>query len=323
MTDDTHDLALFLKRATDEIASEYSQIQRHATEDPGTAGDQGEENWATLFRNWLPPTYHVVTKGRILGLNGTPSRQVDVIVLNPTYPKHLLNQKLYLAGGVAAAFECKLTLKAQHIKKAVENAGAIRRLLPPRIGTPHKELNSPMIYGVLAHSHSWKSPKSKPIDIVNKCLIETDLSFTQHPREMIDLICVADLALWKASKIPWFGPESVPYSEESLPEWAPRTGVPLTSFMCHSMLNKDQPLSFSPIGAAVAFLLCKIAWEDVTIREIARYFTMVNLSGFGISERMKVWKPSIYSPTVHSQINTKISLLKAINDDWDEWNIDG
>jgi hypothetical protein len=35
------------------MAEEYDRIQKRATEDPGTAGDQGEENWATLLRNWL------------------------------------------------------------------------------------------------------------------------------------------------------------------------------------------------------------------------------------------------------------------------------
>ena len=86
---------------------------------PSTAGDQGEENWATLLRKWLPNYFHIVTKGRILTDSGYASPQVDILVLYPSYPKILLDKKLYLSGGVAAAFECKTTLKAADIKKAV------------------------------------------------------------------------------------------------------------------------------------------------------------------------------------------------------------
>ncbi len=66
-----HELFAFMRDATLQMASEYDQIQNRATEDPGTAGDQGEENWASLLRRWLPPSYQVVTKGRILSDQGT------------------------------------------------------------------------------------------------------------------------------------------------------------------------------------------------------------------------------------------------------------
>jgi hypothetical protein len=89
---------------------------------------------------------------------------VDVLVLSPPYPKHLRDKKIYLAGGVEAAFECKITLKAEHITTATKNASTIRGLLPERTGTPYKELHSPIIYGLLAHSHSWKGSNSTPIE---------------------------------------------------------------------------------------------------------------------------------------------------------------
>jgi hypothetical protein len=54
-----HELEDFLEQDQAEIASEYKRIYRRSTEDPGTAGDQGEENWAELLRNWLPPNYQV------------------------------------------------------------------------------------------------------------------------------------------------------------------------------------------------------------------------------------------------------------------------
>src|SRR5262245_8713574 len=50
-----HELEAFLEQDQVEIAAEYKRIYRRSTEDPGTAGDQGEENWADLLRQWLPP----------------------------------------------------------------------------------------------------------------------------------------------------------------------------------------------------------------------------------------------------------------------------
>ena len=94
----SNDLFDFMRTATRDMADEYERIQKRATEDPGTAGDQGEENWATLFRNWLSSYFHVVTKGRILSHKGIASPQIDVLVLSPSYPRQLLNKKLYLAG---------------------------------------------------------------------------------------------------------------------------------------------------------------------------------------------------------------------------------
>src|SRR5947209_474281 len=117
----THDLYAFMRQLSVEMSAEYDRIQMRATEDSGTAGDQGEENWADLLKDWLPPSYEIVTKGRFISQDGITSPQVDVLVLHGTYPKKLLSKKLYLAAGVAAAFECKITLKASHIAEAVEN----------------------------------------------------------------------------------------------------------------------------------------------------------------------------------------------------------
>ena len=65
-----HDLHTFLAQVTSEMASEYKRIFEKSVEDAGTAGDEGEENWAQLLRDWLPPTYHVATKGRLIASDG-------------------------------------------------------------------------------------------------------------------------------------------------------------------------------------------------------------------------------------------------------------
>lgn len=82
-----HDLAYLVNQAAEKMASEYERMRKIAAEDPGTSGDQGEENWADLLRQWLPSGFHVVTKGRIISSTGETSPQVDVLVLSPYYPR--------------------------------------------------------------------------------------------------------------------------------------------------------------------------------------------------------------------------------------------
>ena len=108
-----HELEVFLRQDQAEMEAEYRRIYKRTSEDPGTAGDEGEENWAALLREWLSGRYQVVTKGRIVFPDRSASAQVDVVVLRASYPPRLLSKKLYLSSGVVAAFECKNTLRAR------------------------------------------------------------------------------------------------------------------------------------------------------------------------------------------------------------------
>ena len=76
-----HDIHDFVISSQKYIQEEYERIRKRAAEDPGTAGDQGEENWASLLKNWLPSYFNIVTKGRILTDSGYASPQVDILVL--------------------------------------------------------------------------------------------------------------------------------------------------------------------------------------------------------------------------------------------------
>jgi hypothetical protein len=193
----SHDLEDFINQMSAEISAEYRRIQRSALEDPGTAGDEGEENWAELLRRLLPSKYHVITKGRILGLDGRTSPQFDVLVLSASYPKGLTAKKKYLAAGVVAAFECKLTLRGEHIKKAMKNSAALRAIQRSR----NESTKSQIIFGLLAHSHSWNKPTSRPVDNITSGL-RAATKIVQQPSELIDLLCVADLGTWTLMKFP-------------------------------------------------------------------------------------------------------------------------
>ncbi len=310
----SNDLIDYMQSITEEMAREYDRIQKRATEDAGTAGDEGEENWADLFREWLPPTYQIVTKGRILSHEGFASRQIDVLVLRPTYPKKLLNKKTYLAGGVLAAFECKLTLKAEHIRQAVKNAVEIRNIIPRRVGTPYKELYSPIIYGLLAHSHSWKGNKSTPLENIENKLYISDQELIKHPREMLDILCVADLSTWNSWKYNNIRPNPA-LLHPSLRETVWTSPHIMTSYICRTFDRKDQLPSFTPVGAMTSKLLKKLAWEDPNIRQIAEYFNLTNIDGLG-NGHTRSWEISTFSDLVR---NKQVPTDYPNNRDWNEW----
>ena len=316
--DDIHDLVDFMRQVTVEMSSEYARIQRRTGEDPGTAGDQGEENWATLLRDWLPSTYEVVTKGRIIGEDGSISPQVDVIVLKDVYPRKLLDKKLYLAGGAAAVFECKTTLRAEHITQAVKTSVKLKRLCPTRTGSLYRELHAPIVYGLLAHSHEWKQPNSRPQDNITTRLIESDKSLVSHPRDSLDLLCVADLGTWNLVKYAFFSAEGVSRILQILandsfgPEGAPN--LAWTSYFCHAKQDGGQADTFTPIGCLVAHLSKKFAWENPSLRGLAEYYRGAGMEGPG-DGYMRFWSTAeTYSEAVQKQIPIRLD-----REQWSEW----
>jgi hypothetical protein len=286
---------------TNQLAAEYERIQKRAKEDPGTAGDQGEENWATVLRHWLPPVLQVATKGRILSIEGRASPQLDVIVLSPVYPKVLLDKKLYLAGGVLAAFECKTTLRSDHIEKAVETGSVVHSLTRLRTGTPYKELHSPIIYGLLAHSHNWKRKGSNAIPSIIAKLTAEDQKQVKMPRNMLDILCVADLATWTAVKHPC-GLKS-------------NEACATSCFIGHDR-REPQYEGFTPVGSMLSYLVKRLAWEMESLRPLAEYFQATHLEGAG-SGGSRYWNSSVYSEHTQSQLKAK-GVSKEVS--WDEWS---
>jgi len=61
-----------------------------------TTGEEGEENWKALLKDWLPPQFQLVTRGRIIFRDGHVSPQMDLLILSPAYPPGLVHKKLYL-----------------------------------------------------------------------------------------------------------------------------------------------------------------------------------------------------------------------------------
>ena len=316
-----HDIHDFIASTSAGIASEYRRIQKRAKEDPGTAGDQGEENWRELLEGWLPSGYSVVTKGRIIGFDGTTSPQMDVIVLRPSYPPSLRGKKHYLVGGVAAAFECKLTLTAQHVYQSIDASVKIRRLLHPRQGDPYRELTSSVVTGLLAHSHSWKSDKSQPVENIERAIREADAEYVDHPREMLDLICVADLGGWATGRVAkgfttarWVNDKG----ESGLTEVGSR--VTLTSY---NQMFAVEGSKNSPLGMFIVRLIRKIAYEDQSMRPIARDFGHIGFPGQGISmigPLVRTWPDSVMTDESHREMEVKFGPAALNGGDSKLWN---
>lgn len=314
VTEKTHDLFDFMRELSGEMAAEYDRIQKRATEDPGTAGDQGEENWAELLRDWLPHDYEVVTKGRIISHEGVTSPQVDVLVLNGAYPKKLLNKKLYLAAGVAAAFECKTTVKAIHVDKAVQNSATIKSLYATRSGTPYKELHAPVVYGLLAHSHAWKAKRSTPEKNIEDRLVAVDAQLIAHPRMQLDLLCVADLAAWRSTALAFMSPRNAPKGSVAAGIYGPN-GSACSAYLSHTPFDQQHMGPSTPIGILISYLTQRLAWEEPRLRGLADYYRAVDMTGPG-GGPVRIWPTSIYSDEVRTRLEADHQLTGT---PWDEW----
>jgi hypothetical protein len=308
-TETRHDLYDFMATATADMRAEYERIRKRSLEDPGTAGDQGEENWADLLRGWLPSNYAVCTKGRLLSTSGSTSPQVDVIVLKPGYPTSLRNKKHYLAQGVAAAFECKTTLRLRHVKEFIERCQETKLLFPARTGTPYKELHTPLIYGLLTHSSESSKGRPLNIDQIDKA-IDSNFFCVTHPRYVPDLICVSDLGSWSSSFRTFVGPQTHPNWTDALAASLGPTGGTLGGLFVHAFFEGSRP-----IGSLIAEAITRLAWEDSTLRPFADYYRSVRLGGVptGLFKR---WTESIYTDNVRKRAEAG-----PLNDKtyWDEW----
>jgi hypothetical protein len=266
--DGKHDLVQLIQQATDGMAAEYGRIRMRAKEDPGTAGDQGEQNWAELLSNWLPTSFHVVTKGRIVFSSGQASGQLDVLVLNPSYPRGLLDKKLYLAAGVLAAFECKNTLRREHIRKSVKSSAILGSL-----SRSDRSMKQHIFYGLLAHSHEVAFKKRPSREVVRDALAQADQAEIDDPRDCLDFICVADLGTWTLMRIPL-----VPASESNAAVLLTSYMGPLTDAPNHAAVHGQRS---DAIGRFLTSLLSRFGLTDPALASIGSYFYDTGLFGMG------------------------------------------
>lgn len=259
----------FWARAERTLREQYTSARDRHANDAGTRGDQGEEDWAAIFRDWLPPRYRIVTKGRIVGRPASgnddgATGQIDLIVLHPDYPTALVNEKLYLIEGVIAAFECKAAAKRAHVVAAVRTAQRLAEIGPIVRWTPREYLNRHVFFGLLAHTHTWK--KDAHQSVFDALCAEHDAARVE-PRDMLDMICISNLGYWGASKTMTVGVDHFPSGEVS------------ASYQLHQAGNSPTGGTRPPqsnIGRAMAALLGHVGESTGAGSRLAELFKRSN-----------------------------------------------
>ena len=163
--------------------------------------------------------------------------------------KGLLNKKLYLAAGVAAAFEP--TLKAEHIEKAVETCVKIKDLYPTHWNTLQGVACSLLF---TAHSHSWKGANSTPERNIEHKLRKSDYSHVLHPR--LGPLCCRS---WELGRLP-----------HTANTWTKCRRI--TAYVGHTHYRNRNSKHFNPIGTLISRQSLRLAWEDPSLRDLARYY---------------------------------------------------
>ena len=298
----------------DERSVECDNVQEKAIEDLIHTENQGERSWAKLLRGWLPSTYEVVTKGRIISQDGRISQEIDVLVLKRASSKKVLSKNLYFAASVAAAFECKTTLTIGDIVQAMKTCTEIKSLYPIRAGTPYRELHAPIIYGVLARSYSWKGEHTVPESNIEQELLTSDGAYVLHPRECLDLLCVANLGTWRTVKV------LTPLALASYCKMSMRSvlqsGFTLqTAYMMDVSAHKNQSSHFTPTGAFIFDLSRKLAWEDAQLRDMSQYHRGTKMKHFGPG------KPRPWNFSFSESVTRRLENHHLSFDDWSEWNV--
>ncbi len=267
-----HDFFQLMAAVNDDILNDFRIVRRRSREDPGTAGDQVEEQWADVLRRWLPATYHIVTKGRILFPNETASPQVDILVLRPSYPLGLRNKKYFFSGGVLAAFECKLTLRARDLVKAFQTCHKIKKNTVDCTGTPQDELCKLPIFGVLAHSHDIRDKGNK--SILYEKIEQTYPKFADHLSELVDIICVADDATIPLVIDVLIGPNLENNLALELKDIGETEAISAWYFM-HSAEKKNRRRSGDALAVLISNLTRRLALHEPTIRDWADHLEVL------------------------------------------------
>lgn len=169
------------------------------------------------------------------------------------------------------------------------------------------------MYGLLAHSHSWKGKKLIPIENIETKLIDEDEKHVDYPRKLLDLLCVADLAAWSSSIMTFIGPGQVPDWSRMMLIYGP-TRSATTAYIGHFTSADNQVAHFTPVGVLISYLSQKLAWEHPEYRSLADYYRLTNFSGSG-KGAMRKWDASIYSEEIRPRIQQELLSNGA---SWDE-----
>lgn len=288
----------WLNSASSQMAEEYDEVFSRLSTTAGRVQESGmqvEAAWATFLESWLPPQYEVVKNKHIVGEidNGESPEETDIVVLRPSYPRSLRSKSHILVGGVAAAFSVKSTLKGSSIQQAAQSCARLQRTMATREGTPRKELTRPFIYGLLASSHEWKQPCSRPHYNVSRQLFEADQRFAAHPIASLDLVCVPDLGTWNhithvSPVMPWHPQmfEDLPAEDRHAAFDTINTMNVRSAFVRNPVRRKGDVLA-----SFLTSVYSRLALQDRELKTLADSFSLMGGDSGG-HDKSRIWDAS-------------------------------
>ena len=294
--------ATWFRSVQREIADDYKRLHIQAQDDPQRAGHGTEQTWARILEDWLPSSYRVLTRRYIVPEVGTKSFETDIVVLHPSYPARLARREEILSGGVAAAFNVRLTLDAAGISDGVERAVKLRQGMIRRSGTVINEMVPPFCVGVLAHSHTWKAPGSTPRENIVGQLRSLDEKLAKHPRESLDFLCVADLGLWWTTRIPLI--------REMLKGNNPNaTGVAAGKEMAVSGIGQTIPNeTYVPVASLITHMLAKLSYKDAMLEPLVTNLRSMGTLGAADGNGREWSLETVFSDIALSQLPNLLSV---------------
>ena len=152
--------------------------------------------WLEAFAQVLPSRFEVLKKRRIGPSFGDQGPEMDIVVIHRDCPG-FLRSGILAPEFVVAAFEYRKKLGMPELSVTLENCRSLSRVIKGRTGTPYKELHNKIYLGVIADSHNWNSPTSKPLETVSS-LLQVDNEKSDHPRHMLDSVYISDLSVLDA-----------------------------------------------------------------------------------------------------------------------------
>jgi hypothetical protein len=132
----------------------------------GDKGQNSEENWLKVLRDFLPKRYQA-EKASVIDSKGSVSDQIDIVIFDQQYSPFMFTQNgvhYVPAESVYAIIEAKPAIDAGTIKYAGEKAASVRRLYRTSAKIAHAggihepKTPFPIQAGIVATSSGWKSP---------------------------------------------------------------------------------------------------------------------------------------------------------------------
>jgi hypothetical protein len=269
-----------------DIAQDFADARLAHKEDIQRSGHEGESTWADLFAKWLPPEYGVGLRKYIIGPDESEKPfETDIVIFEPAYPQHLRYRTKIHAAGVAAAFSVKLTARPAHYEEIATWSARLANLGVPDTNTLEGQLLSTFPTGFLAHSHELG--RGEAIENL-KTGFDGVSAHALHPRELVDLVCIADLGTLVCKRIP------------HLP--VPPAG-PLT--FTHYMSIYDDK-SYGAVAHLLVSLFEILGRTNPSLKKLAAGLSAETLTGEGFGYRT-AWDPNaVFSEAF---LETKSDLL--------------